>query len=567
MKFTKFSVAGLSLAMVLTNLVPAAALTSKAPVAAPGAIGIIESNGSVLINGREAKGFVTVWGDELVQASSEARIVFGALGEVKIGAGSSLQLKMENAKLHEAAGTQAFNAALLGGEMNVKLQSESGALVSSSNSEFTASRGADFKVNLQAGHASLQAGRGTVLANAYSSPAKPTDSKALTSTTTKKDVQYLAVRKMERLIGSFQIKAPNIVLAEASRREQAMQDLNTKKASFMRSLSLTTSGAFYGSTRTERSPLISTAKTIGAAESLSGILINGKLSTGRESLWGGEIFEAPKNSGARLTFDSLAQISLNSGAKAKVSIEKTGAAGQSSTRVLAAQLLSGNVNIKFDSEASGYVRAGDSVMAASRGANFRVDMREGNGALDVNSGSVMVIGDWRVVAPAVIKDSKTGKVGFDSKSYSIKPTNLNSMFNVGVKGSRDIAMRVTDENNKPVSEAAVKFTLEGSGMLGSAMFGTNTVEVLTDKQGIAKVVYHAGAVAGTATVNAEVQGTNAKTATRANVTAQDDNFFSWQGGFPAVIVAAAAIGIGAGIWATRQDRLPIKGIGDAVVVP
>ena len=335
----------------------------------------------------------------------------------------------------------------------------------------------------------------------------------------------------------------------------------------MRSLSLTTSGAFYGSTRTERSPLISTAKTIGAAESLSGILINGKLSTGRESLWGGEIFEAPKNSGARLTFDSLAQISLNSGAKAKVSIEKTGVAN-ASTRVLAAQLLSGNVNIKFDAEASGYVRAGDSVMAASKGANFRVDMREGNGALDVNSGSVMVIGDWRVIAPAVIKDAKTGKVGFDSKSYSIKPANLNSMFNVSVKGSRNIAMRVTDENNKPVSEAAVKFTLEGSGMLGSAMFGTNTAEVLTDKEGIAKVVYHAGKDVGAATVNAEVQGTNAKSATRANVTAvQDDNFFSWRGGLPAVIVAAAAIGIGAGVWATRKDQLPIKGIGDAVVVP
>ena len=565
MKFTKLSVAGLSLAMVMTNLVPAAALTSKASVAAPGAIGIIESNGSVLINGREAKGLVTVWGDELVQASSEARIVFGALGEVKIGAGSSLQLKMENAKLHEAAGTQAFTAALLGGEMNVNLQSESGALVSSSNSEFTASRGADFKVNLQAGHASIQAGRGTVLANAYSSPAKPTDNKILTSTTTKKDVQYLAVKKMERLIGSFQIKAPQIVLAEASRREQAMQDLNAKKASFLRSLSLTNSGAFYGATRTERSPLVSMTKTIGAAESLSGILINGKLSTGRESLWGGEILEAPKNSGARLTFDSLAQISLNSGAKAKVSIEKTGA--QADTRVLATQLLSGNVNLKFDSEASGYVRAGDSVMAASRGANFRVEMREGNGALDVNSGSVMVIGDWRVIAPAVIKDSKTGKVGFDSKTYSIKPANLNSMFNVGVKGSRSIAMRVTDENNKPVSEAAVKFTLEGSGMLGSAMFGTNTAEVLTDKEGIAKIVYHAGKVVGAATVNAEVQGTNAKSATRANVTSQDDNFFSWRGGLPAVIVAAAAIGIGAGVWATRKDQLPIKGIGDAVVVP
>ena len=65
---------GLSIALVLSSSLFPVGATPRANriinPAAPGAIGIIEANGAVLINGREAKGSFTLWGDELVQASA-----------------------------------------------------------------------------------------------------------------------------------------------------------------------------------------------------------------------------------------------------------------------------------------------------------------------------------------------------------------------------------------------------------------------------------------------------------------------------------------------------------------
>ena len=143
---TTMGVKGLSLAMIFaSSFFPTQARHTKNTLAtslAPGAIGILQSTGVVTINGRAANGSFTLWGDEVVQASAGAKIVFGALGEVTLAPGASVQLKMENAKLHEAAGSQAFAANLLAGEMSVKLVHDSGALVNSVDSEFTASRGA-----------------------------------------------------------------------------------------------------------------------------------------------------------------------------------------------------------------------------------------------------------------------------------------------------------------------------------------------------------------------------------------------------------------------------------------
>ncbi len=573
MRNSRFSmslgVKGLSLAMILSSsLFPAHArhITKSSTLpAAPGAIGIIQSSGAVSINGHPANGAFTLWGDELVQATAEAKIVFGALGEVKLAPGGSLQLKMENAKLHEAAGTQAFSASLLAGTMNVNLLGDTGALVNSTDSEFAAARGANFKVDLKAGKATLSTTNGTVLANSLATTKRGVESKI--NPTTTKDAQFLAAKKLEKLIGNFQVKAPSAVIAEASRREKAMDEIVSKRAAFMRSLSISSSSAFMGNNATQ--PTKAFTNTIGAAESLRGVIVNGKIVAGREMLWGGEILEAPQGSGARVMFNSIGQLLLNSGAKAKVTMETVGVHSVDATpqKVLAAQLLSGDAFLKFDANASGYVRAGDSVMAGSRGAQFRVEMRDGNGAVNVSEGSVMVIGNWPVAPPAMARDAISGKIKLETKSYSIRPANLTSYIPITVNTSRNISMRVTDDKNRPVADVPVKFSLEGAGSLGISIFGVNSAEIRTDAKGIATIPYNASAAAGNVTVRAEVPGTSATTTTTAAVTTQDANFFSWHGGFPAVVVAAAAIGIGAGFWMTRQDRLPIKGTGDAVVIP
>ena len=209
---TSLGVKGLSLAMILTSsFFPTRANHTKNSIAnpsAPGAIGIIQAAGVVTINGHLANGNFTLWGDEVVQATAGAKIIFGALGEVNLSPGASVQLQMENAKLHEAAGTQAFAANLLAGEMSVKLHTEAGALVNSVDSEFTTSKGATFKVDLKHGRAMVLTGNGTVLANSKASSGRPTESASAT-TTTKKDTQYLATKKLEKLIGNFKLSVPN----------------------------------------------------------------------------------------------------------------------------------------------------------------------------------------------------------------------------------------------------------------------------------------------------------------------------------------------------------------------
>ncbi len=573
---TSVGVKGLSLAMILTSsFFPTQAShtrNSSADAITPGAIGIIQSAGVVTINGRAANGNFTLWGDEVVQATAGAKIVFGALGEVNLSPGASLQLKMENAKLHEAAGSQAFAANLLAGEMSVKLATNSGALVNSVESEFTAAKGASFQVDLKHGRAMILASSGTILANTNAPTAKPFENKTAASTTTKKDTQYLATKKLEKLIGNFKLSVPNTVVVEASRREKAMDDLQQRRNAFMRSISVTSSSAFLAdrAARPNTMATSSLARTIGAAESLNGMLVNGKPMSGRELLWGGEIVEAPRGSGARLSFTSIGQVVLNSGAKAKLTTENVGLATtrQAAQRVLAAQLLSGDVQVRFDPNASGYVRAGDSVMAGTRGANFRVEMREGNGAVDVMNGSVMVIGNWPLLAPPVIKDVD-GKTRFEAKTYHLRPANLSGTINVAVNKSAPLQMRVTDELNRPVANVPVRFTVQGTGTLGAAVIGLTSTEVRTDARGIAGVPYNATAAVGTATVTAEVPGTSASTKTTANVTTQEEPpFRSWQGGLPAIVVLTAAVGLGLGVYAYKVNRSPtITGKGDALIVP
>jgi hypothetical protein len=473
---------------------------------------------------------------------------------------------MENAKLHEAAGSQAFSANLLSGEMNVKLHNDSGALVNSVDSEFTASKGAQFTVDLKAGRAMIQTGSGTVLANTHSSTAKPFENRSAASTTTKKDSQVLAAKKLEKLIGNFKLSVPNTVVAEAARREKAMDDLSQRRNLFMRSISLSSSNAFFAERSNAKTSSTPATNSIGAVESLNGMIVNGRVTSGREMLWGGEVLEAPKGSGARVAFPTIGQVVLNSGAKAKVSTENVGIVtpGQPTQRVLAAQLLNGDVQVRFDPNASGYVRAGDSVMAGTRGASFRVEMREGNGAVDVTNGSVMVIGNWPLLAPPVMRDEASGKTRLANKTYNLRPANLAGAFAVGTNGSHNIQMRVTDEQNQPVADVPVKFTLNGAGALGMTKFGLNSIEVKTNAQGIASIPYHASANVGSANVTAEIPGTNATTTTTANVT-QDRGFM--QGPWPAVITFAGAVGAGVAIYVRQRDRYTIRGKGDLVVVP
>jgi hypothetical protein len=56
---------------------------------------------------------------------------------------------------------------------------------------------------------------------------------------------------------------------------------------------------------------------------------------------------------------------------------------------------------------------------------------------------------------------------------------------VNSRAAQDPAVRVSDENNQPLSAAAVVFTLPTEGATGSFSNGSKTLTVMTDSQGVA----------------------------------------------------------------------------------
>lgn len=73
------------------------------------------------------------------------------------------------------------------------------------------------------------------------------------------------------------------------------------------------------------------------------------------------------------------------------------------------------------------------------------------------------------------------------------PTQLNivvvsgegAVNNIGQRALRDTSVRVEDEDQKPVSGAAVVFTLPTEGASGEFANGSKSITVITDNQGIA----------------------------------------------------------------------------------
>ena len=60
-----------------------------------------------------------------------------------------------------------------------------------------------------------------------------------------------------------------------------------------------------------------------------------------------------------------------------------------------------------------------------------------------------------------------------------------SIDNIGQRAAHDPSVRIEDENHKPVSGAAVVFTLPTEGPSGEFSNGSKTLTVITDNQGVA----------------------------------------------------------------------------------
>ncbi|MEW6208426.1 MAG: hypothetical protein AB1631_08660 [Acidobacteriota bacterium] len=262
--------------------------------------------------------------------------------------------------------------------------------------------------------------------------------------------------------------------------------------------------------------------------------INGRACRSEQPLWGGEIIESPPDASLRIKVDSLGEVTLARGSRAAL------ASSYSGERALIASLLAGEIRVDLLREATAYVEAGAMIFTASSGARFHIDARSGLPALKTIAGEVTA--------------AQTAQ-----RRYVVRPVGLGSSISVRARATRQIQVQVTDENDRPVPDLPVVFTVgtAGSPALGTVAatattVGASTSTVRTDRRGIAAVIFTAGDIQGATSITATVEGTRFSYTFNVTVTAAG----FWTGRKTATVAGiGAALAIGLVIGLRSKDEL------------
>ena len=134
-----------------------------------------------------------------------------------------------------------------------------------------------------------------------------------------------------------------------------------------------------------------------------------------------------------------------------------------------------------------------------------------------------------------------------------RPVTSGAQLSVRARSVRQIQVRVTDKDDRPVPDIPVVFLLGGSGggTLGSGAAAGSTVSVTTNAQGIATTSFTAGPTPTSASVTATVPGTTATTTVGVTTTAAAGIL---TGTTLAIVVAAVAGGTAAAVVAVKNAQ-------------
>ncbi len=126
-----------------------------------GPIGSIDMWSRVSINGRKATGADMIWGGEVIEAQSDARISIEDTAEVALTRGAILKLaKTRNS--FDDDGSDLLIAQVISGSVSINLDATAAAYVEASGSTFIAKRASRFKVAVNDGRVDLSVARGAV---------------------------------------------------------------------------------------------------------------------------------------------------------------------------------------------------------------------------------------------------------------------------------------------------------------------------------------------------------------------------------------------------------------------
>jgi hypothetical protein len=267
---------------------------------------------------------------------------------------------------------------------------------------------------------------------------------------------------------------------------------------------------------------------IGRVVSYGAARIDGRLAEQDHLIWGGEVLQAPPNRSLHVSLDSVGRVILKPGALARFSVTSKRTEDSAIGSLLIASVVSGDLVVTLEQSAEAYVEAGGKAITSSRGASFRVGAGEDGAIVDTLRGSVTA-GD----------QTPQGR-------YTIRPVGGRANVSVRLRKTREVQVQVTDENDRPVPDVPIIFTLGGSGAaLGS---GASTVTVTTNALGIATTSV-TGTTTGASSVTATIAGTN--TSTTIGVTTAAAGILT--GTTIGIIAAAVAAGTTAAVVATQNN--------------
>ncbi|MBI3649652.1 MAG: hypothetical protein HY231_01240 [Acidobacteria bacterium] len=290
---------------------------------------------------------------------------------------------------------------------------------------------------------------------------------------------------------------------------------------------------------------------LGSLFSLGKVALNGKASSGEQTLWGSELIYALSDNGASVDVEALASVTLKKGALVRLA-KNTNANRDANLRgVLIASLVNGEVNVKLQEDASAYVQTCGRVFTSSKGAAFRVSAKDGVALVSAAYGTIE---EQQPATP---------------KKYFVRPVGLGAQTSVRARSTRQIQVQVTDENDKPVPDIPIIFALgsAGAGTLGSGSAAGATATVQTNAQGQATVQFTAGENASTTDITATVEGTRYSWTGSLSVAAAGAGF--WTPLNTTLVIAGAAAGIGLGVYfGTRNNsKDPVRQNGNPNIKP
>jgi hypothetical protein len=463
--------------------------------------------------------------DELIEAPADATayVELGAGGHALLASSARLRLSTVATNNDQPA---MLAATVLNGDVFIKLPRQMGAVVQAGTATFVAARGVFF-------HAAVREGRGV----------------------------FDASDKAALELGNWAIKLPPAAASSGN------WGISLPRA-------ITISAPTHKPLERMRLDLTARARPIGSITSLGALLINEQLTPRNAVLWGNELIQAPATMGTTATLDELGQVTLASGARARLMAHTSGTMAHD---VLAATLLEGSATFKLQPEVAACVQAAGATFVAARGARFRVLIVEGRAVIDAASDNVMEMGAWPLgglnLLPGLMAQVGQGGQQPLARRYFVRPVGLNSNLVVRARSTRQIQVRVTDENDDPVRGAPVIFLLSGAsgkslGVLGATTLAAATGKVFTDAQGIASITFTAGAEPAAGTISATVEGTDASWIGQINLVKVVPGFWSPQNLAPMAITAAAAgVAIGVGASVSKDDQVPVQPSGGPVIKP